>query len=308
MLLFVAVSCLIAVPQAYAVTVDELQAQIDAKQAEIDELEANADEAEEALDDIVKRMYEIGQPSLVSAFTSDDFADVVNGVEYANTMYATYLAAVDRAEEAKNAIPAKQSEIDDLRKQIDNRVNRNPDTVQYSQAGQPWSGVPYWSHTIGRSGCGLCSYTVVVDLLTGADYTPDEMLKIRGDWSGTEATLDSRFGTPNGETHQQWSENAFGFTTTRVPVTRASLNDALSDDGESATIILARGSGVFKNADGTWRSSSGHFVVCYRVDENGNYHVQDSGTTPEKGTNVVYSPKDMDRLLSGTNAVLAFHN
>lgn len=309
--LFLALATHIAfAPQdAHAATIADLQAQIDGKQAEIDALELASEDADAALAEIVKKMYETKTPGLATAFTADDFSEIINNVEYANDMYAVYQAAAENAEDAKDAIPAKQKEIDELQQRIDNRLNRDPDTVQFPQGGgMPWSGVFYWTGSIARSGCGLCAYTVVVDILTGADYTPDEMLKIRGDWSGTEASMDSRFGTPDGQTHQQWSVDYFDITTKRVAVSRSSLNEALADDGESAAIILARGNSVFKNKDGSWRSSSGHFVVCYRIDGEGNYRVHDSAVSSDLGMNVVYSPSDMDRLLSGTNAIIAFHN
>lgn len=39
-----------------------------------------------------------------------------------------------------------------------------------------WSRLPYWWQDVELSGCGLCSATVCIDLLTNRDLTPRDVL------------------------------------------------------------------------------------------------------------------------------------
>jgi hypothetical protein len=219
------------------------------------------------------------------------------------TTYQQQAAAANAARlEAENAQAALQQLKDE--KTARAKSLENAKYVQFAQANGPWSGLSYWNGNIGSSGCGLCAYTVMIDVLTGNDYTPADMLNIRGDWRGMDGYPDDYTGS-GGLTHAEWTLQNFDITMYNIDRNMEALKAELKEK-ESAAIVCTAGY-VLKTASGSWYYTSGHFVTVVGYDEEG-FHVSDSGRNSSEGTNVIYSDSDMVRMLSGASKVTIYKN
>lgn len=174
-----------------------------------------------------------------------------------------------------------------------------------------WWDLSYWGQRIGGKGCGLVSYTMAIDILTGANLTPTDMYHLRGgakgSWNGTDAMPSSTKGAQ--VTHKEWSEANFGVTmklTSSYP-----SNQTLQEGLEKGHVYLISrgGSKCFKDAAGTWHYHGGHYVLLYRYDaESSTFYVHDpSGNTVQQqrlNQAVPYSRDDMRRCIKSRSFVV----
>lgn len=184
------------------------------------------------------------------------------------------------------------------------------DEIHFWQVNSEWGTLPYWGGTISSSGCGLCSYTTIINMLKGEKYTPATMLEKRGDWVGMEGFPDSSAGTLDGSTHAEWTQKTFGITVD-------GLDDSINNDGvknylkngKSVLMICSAGTDIYRNSRGETRSSKGHFVVIYRYDEaSKEFFVQDSAfNDDDAGKAVHYTEDQMQYLLSNTYHMVGYH-
>lgn len=175
--------------------------------------------------------------------------------------------------------------------------------LQFAQSGEPWSYMDYWGGTVAMNGCGLCAYTSVVDILTDADYTPTDMLSIRGDWEGMDNYADDRTGVASGQTHHDYTLEQFGIETYRIPVSLDSLATTCSR-GDSVAVLCAGGDDIFLGTVGDEHSYPGHFVCVWKYD--GVFHVHDSAISHGYGCDVIYTEEEMSELLSGTTSIMSY--
>lgn len=295
---------------AQAKTLSEFDAEIAAQEQVLAEKQAASDEAQKILADATAWYYKnIASGSITDMiFEGAGVADAIDRISYMDKIYATYTEKRNAAEAAKNeAIGAKEA-LETLRQEKMDRARslENAKNVQFPQgSGQAWSGIPYWNGTIASSGCGVCAYTVVIDVLTGADYTPTEMMSLRGDWRGMDGYPDDGTGVKGGGSHHDYTLDTFDVTTWNIGNSVEELKEALSEK-ETAAIVCSRGN-AFKNNSGVWRYSSGHFVAVLGYDEAG-FHVSDSAYSHEEGADVVYSDAEMAKMLRGANLVTVYSN
>ena len=209
-------------------------------------------------------------------------------------------ATSDYAESADvAATPAAEEEVRDLK-------NVDAPLLQFAQSGEPWSDLPYWGGTISMNGCGLCAYTTMVDILVGTDYTPEDMLYIRGDWEGMDGWVDDNTGS--GElTHHDWTLETFGIDSWRIDVNSESLKEAVSR-GDSVAMLCAGNPEdyIFLGTAGDEHQYDGHFILVWDYDENGNFHVHDSAVSHGYGCDVIYTPEEMSELIGNTSSIVEY--
>ena len=174
-----------------------------------------------------------------------------------------------------------------------------------------WWDLSYWRQRVGGKGCGLVSYTMAIDILTGANLTPADMYYLRGgangSWNGTDAMPNSTKGARM--THKEWSERNFGVTM-RLTESYPS-NQTLQEGLEKGHVYLISrgGSKCFKDAAGTWHYHGGHYVLLYRYDaQTSTFFVHDpSGNTVQQqrlNQAVPYSQSDMRRCINSRSFVV----
>lgn len=309
-LTFLIVVPLLAPPSAQAKTIHDYDEEISAQQAVVDEKDVAYDDALRKLTDMTKWCYKNTSIENIvqSVISGTSMKDAVDSVEYASRVYEQYASEADETRAAKEEAEAARDELVSLRNE---RIARsksleNATKVQFPQGGgNEWSGLRYWGGNVGSSGCGLCAYTVAIDVLTGADYNPAQMLDIRGDWVGMDGYPDDSTGTKDGSSHHDWTLAKWDIETWNIDNTTSALAEAL-DNNESVAIVCSHGNS-FKNKSGVWRSTDGHFICVVGHDESG-FHVSDSAYSHDEGTDVVYNDADMSRMLSGANLVTIYAN
>lgn len=294
---------------AQAKTLAEFDTEIAAQVAVVQEKDAINAEAQAVLGEMTKWYYQNGAPSdlLQAAVSGEDLGNAINKIEYVSQVYHTYIDKAESAKAARDEAESAKEALEALRKEKASRAKslENAKQIQFPQSGDnPWSGLYYWTGSVARSGCGLCSYTVAINVLTGSDYTPADMLGIRGDWKGMDGYPDDKTGS-HGMTHQEYTKSQFDIETWNISPRLSTLKEELSN-GEAVAIVCAHGS-AFKNKSGVWRYSGGHFVTIVGYDEEG-FHVADSAYNSSEGTDVVYSNSEMQRMLNGTTKLTIYHN
>lgn len=248
---------------------------------------------------------------------ADTFNEIITGrksvgetldqISYMDTIYQSYAQKAQAAEKAKNEALGAQEALETLKNEKKARARslENARSVQFAQGGMSeWSSLRYWNGNIGSSGCGLCAYTVIIDVLCGKDYTPADMWEIRGDWRGMDGYPDDDTGSSS-QSHHDFTLNEFDIETWNITPSVSALKDALTEK-ETAAMVCSHGY-AFKNRSGAWRWSSGHFIAVLGYDDEG-FHVADSAYDKGQGANVIYSDSEMARMLSGANQVTVYSN
>lgn len=294
---------------AEAKTLREYDAEISQQQKVVTEKQSALEEANKRLDEATQWYYKNGNAgSLVDlVLTSNGVTEAISRSEYADRVCTQYREQVAATTAARDEAQSAVDELQKLRGEAAARAKslENASEIHFQQGGgQPWSSLPYWTGTIASSGCGLCSYTVMVDVLTGNDYTPTDMLRMRGDWKGMDGYPDDKTGSGR-MTHAEWTKNKFDISSHRIDVSLDAMKSEMNGT-EKVAIVCAAGSS-FKNNDGSWRWSSGHFIAVFAHDEHG-FHVTDSAVNTSQGKNVIYSDSDMQRLLRGTSKIVMYSN
>lgn len=295
--------------QAQAKTLAQFDAEIATQQTIVNEKNQQNEEAQAVLAKAAKWYYQNALPEdlLQLIITGNDISDTFDKVEYVGQIYNDYVEKAAAAKQAKTEAEAAKQELEGMRAERANRAKslEEAKTIQFPQGGNnAWSGLPYWTGSVARAGCGLCSYTVVIDVLTGNNYTPADMLGIRGDWKGMDGYPDNNTGSGN-ESHADFTRRMFEVETYNISHDVETLKQELSN-GEACSIVCAAGR-AFKNKSGTWRYSSGHFIAVVGYDEQG-FHVADSAYSSDQGTDVVYSDGEMATMLSRASHVTIYKN
>ena len=277
---------------ARAQTLKEIDASIAELEKTIREHEGVVSGAQEILAEAVRDAYKSGNLASGSEMelilNADTLDDLISNSQYVEAMNGKYAAAIGEARDAlvelrdaKDALVALRAEKEAQVKSIE-----RADSMHFCQWGEGYSDIR------------LCAFTVAMNILLGTDYTPETILPERGDWQGMDHYPDDRTGTPDGSTHAEWVKAQFGVDMESVDNSIPALREALSD-GKSVLTVMARGQS-FKNKQGDWRYTGGHYVCIYRCDETG-FFVQDSSYKGADGTAVHYTDSEMSGMLnSGT--------
>lgn len=285
---------------AHAQTIAEIDESISRIEQTIGEKEQAVSDAQGSLSDVIRDAYKSGElgasPEVALLIQSDTLDDLIEGAQYATTISDRYVAMIDAAKATLDELEEARDSLTELRavREAQIRARERADSMHFCQWGESYSDIRYYCGTIGSAGCGLCAYTVAINILKGTDYTPETMLATCGDWAGLVHNLESRKGTPDGSTHAEWTKSYFDVDMTRIGNSVSELRDALSD-GESVVIALARGAS-YKNKSGSWRYTRGHYVCIYRCDDEG-FYVQDSAQKANEGAAVYYRDSEMGTML-----------
>lgn len=297
---------------ASAATVKELNAKYDEMVALSNEKKAEYEKEADELEALMASSYkEGGDPSILEILTqSESLNDFISRSTYSNSIQEKKAKQVESVKKAKDEADKAAADAKAVleQKKAQRLSLENADKIHFAQwTGGDWAKRSYWGGTVSTHGCGLCAYTVAIDILTGAGLTPSEMLDKRGDWAGCEYYVDGTAaaytGSKDGSSHGEWTKKTFDVTMIDISGSTldekfANIDEALKKD-EACVIVCSAGNYVFKSNDGSRRSSDGHYICVYRADDNG-YYVQDSTYEGDKGTKVCYSRDDMALVLQNS--------
>ena len=298
--------CQVAFPSVASAQVTpslkDLNASIAEVEATIEEQEKIVAKSQVVLSGAVRDAYKSGDLASGSEMelilNADTLDDLISNSQYVEAMNGKYASAIGEARDALAELEEAKASLVDLRAEKEAAIKsiERADAMNFQQWGQYYSDIRYYASTIGSAGCGLCAFTVAMNILLGTDYTPETILPERGDWQGMDHYPDDRTGTPDGSTHAEWAKTAFGVDMERIDNSLPAIRKALVDEG-GVVVVLARGQS-FKDKNSGWRYTNGHYVCIYRCDDGG-FYVQDSaGTTPEDGRAVYYADDEMGTMLS----------
>lgn len=302
-------SFLVFAPSAHAKTLAEFDVEIAAQENVVAEKQATEKKARAILEEATTWYYKnINVESLVDIFTGNQsLIDTIAQINCMDSIHETYSQKASQAQMAKREAEQAAEALESLKNEKSSRAKSlaNAKQIQFPQGNDaPWSGLKYWTGTVARSGCGLCAYTVVIDELCGKDYTPTDMLSIRGDWKGMDGYPDDHTGSGS-QSHKQFTKSTFDVDTWNIGHSVSALKEALSEK-ETAAIICSCGYS-FKNKSGMWRYSGGHFIAVTGYDEEG-FHVSDSAYSNAEGANVIYSDSEISRMLGSASSVTIYSN
>lgn len=296
---------------AEAQTVEEIQAAIEETEAAIAETEENYKSALSSSSSVAVELYKCVSSNnilniLDTLLSANDINDIIDGITYMSALGADYSEKMITAQSRQEELEEKREELAELYAAAEAREKmwENAASCHYQQGGgMPWSSLSYWNSTVSRSGCGLCAYTVMVNILTGSNYTPSEMLDIRGDWRGMEKSVTDKTGTGS-KTHYQFTLDTFDIESYTTDTRDAYALAEELEQGETVAIVCAQGT-IFHNSDGSYYYTSGHYVVVYKVEGEDYFHVQDSAISD---ANVTYTYSEIQKVLNRTNSIVLFSN
>lgn len=312
-----------SLPTAEAKTVAEYDKDIEEAARICEQRNQELEQAQADLSDTANWYYKSvsGQGGVSNLILGESMHETVDRISYMDRIYSSYVEKRDTAIQAKEAAEEAQAELirlrrehkekeelekqrkaEEERKRIEHKQEKL--LIQFPQGhDQPWSSIKYWNGTIATSGCGVCSYTSIIDYLCDKDYTPADMMEIRGDWRGMDGYPKDGTGVKGGGSHASFTKETFGLDMHNIEISLDSLKKSLKD-GKSAAIVCSRGRS-FKNNSGDWRWSNGHFVAVFAYDDEG-FHVSDSAYITSEGSNVIYNDSEMATMLSNSNHITLY--
>lgn len=179
----------------------------------------------------------------------------------------------------------------------------NCEDVFFSQRyGAPWEKLPYWEGSVDFNGCGLVSLTMCINLLTGRDFTPEQVYNMRSNAGIDQSKVASKDGKSicGGDVQFQFNpvnRKLFGIESCPLERTVDAFKKALAKED---TVIWASSRNTdFYDRDGNPRWIYNGHVLCIWKYEDGNFIVKDPGLPKELGNNVLYSEEVMKRWLLG---------
>ncbi len=166
------------------------------------------------------------------------------------------------------------------------------DEFYFNQGDGPWANVSYdaGGGTIASSGCGLVSITHCIDILTGSDFTPDEINdQLREYYNNNIAEY-----APGGSVVAKLVEFAVG----KYGLTSAHYNnvdDAIKDmaSGNKVIICSDNGDGAHFIDPAGGKYSANHVIMAYKTDGE-NVWVKDSGRA--NGNSVKYTKEEFSKI------------
>lgn len=309
-LLAVLISLVLTPAHAWASkTLVEYDAEIATQEELLEQKQADLEAKQQVLGAAVRTVYKDynTQSILDLLMDEEDLKTVLLRIDYVNQVSDHYHQAFEEVLDAKMKVEETVRELEIMRMERQNRAASADEAalIHYSQSGEEWSSLPYWGVSISYAGCGLCAYTTIIDILLNEDYTPADMLDMRGDWRGMDHWVYDSTGTPDGSTHYDWTLNNFEIETYDIDRDTSDLADELSHD-DRAALMLVGGVGLKTNSGGRWYTD-GHFIAVYDYDDEG-FHVHDSALSKSEGSNVIYSWSDMESLMSGAKRLVIYKN
>lgn len=166
------------------------------------------------------------------------------------------------------------------------------DDFYFNQYEGEWANVVYDASggTIAQAGCGLCSITHVIDLLTGNDYQPQEISEQLKEYYNGNVSIYAPGGSVVGKL-VEFAVGKYGLTSNHYD----NIDDALRDmsSGQKVLICSDNGDGShFVRPDGGTYSAN-HVIMCYKTDGE-NCWVKDSGISG--GNSVKYTKEQLSQI------------
>ena len=180
----------------------------------------------------------------------------------------------------------------------------NAEDVFFSQNDPQWAEHPYWMADFTTCACGLCSFTMAVDILTGARLTPVDVYDIRA-----AAGLPQKEEGPDDicarDGDAQFNEifrERFGVESTFLEEVSFESFKSVLEKGDAVIWFSSRDWGEpWIWADGSkceWQHPMGHLVCAWKV-EGDTIIVKDPNGPRKLGNNVRYNRGQFEKLLVG---------
>lgn len=169
---------------------------------------------------------------------------------------------------------------------------------------QEWVHAPYWEGIIRNEGCGMISLTACINVLTGKDYHPLDIYRMRDEAGIDQSTVVTKDGKSvcGGDAQFQFNEvNGRLFGIKSLPLERSveAFEEALGRDN---TVIWASSRNVpFHDKTGEEyhrKPGEGHVIMFWKY-EDGIFYAKDCHYLKELGNNVPYTEEEMADWLSG---------
>lgn len=302
---------LAAPQQASAMTLAELDVKLEEVSSDLAAKEEALQTAQDNLSAHLARVYKSGkQPSVIDAIVSSDgLGDLIDNLQYNDALTQSYQQAVEKAQEARDAVDATKREYEDLqtRKREQRKSLSEMGSIWYYQGDYSY---PYWGGTVASHGCGACARAFIVSSLTGQDVDLKAFIEDDGDWLGMDKSCTDHSGTGD-LSHAEWMKQRYDIEMSDV-TDRCQTTDGLRDTldvEEGMVMIVSSGSNLYHNKSRTaTRGTGGHYVTIYAAADDGGFYIHDSSWPDGEGAGVYYTEAEMQNLLDHTSRMVLFQN
>lgn len=180
----------------------------------------------------------------------------------------------------------------------------NVEDVFCSQNDPEWAEHPYWEENFTKMACGLCSFTMAVNILTGSRYTPVEVYDIRKEW-GLPQLEEGNGDICAADAHEEFNDlfrEKFGVQSKFLEDKSIESFIKVLQEGDKVIWFSSREWGEpWIWADGSKcenQYTTGHLICAWKY-EDGCFVIKDPNGTKEQGNNVRYNHEQFEKLLVG---------
>ena len=173
-----------------------------------------------------------------------------------------------------------------------------------AQVDPRWARHPYWYEDFEHCACGLCSFTMAVNILTGTRLTPVEVYDMRAAW-GLPQVQEGNGDICGCDAQTQFNpmmRELFGVESTFLEDKSLDSFARVLEEGDRVIWFSSRDwEEPWIWSDGTKHASQhdeGH-LVCAWKHEDGCFIIKDPWGMPELGNDVRYTHEQFERLLVG---------
>ena len=177
----------------------------------------------------------------------------------------------------------------------------NAEEVFFEQSDPRWGRLPYAGFTVSWAGCGLVAYTMCVDVVTGARFTPGDVYRMRKKWGVRQAGPRGIFAKDAYVEYARMHRELFGVETEFLADKSV---DNVQRVLESGAVIWASSRDIgepWLNRDGTkqsWQHSGGHFACIWKYSD-GLFCMKDPSGPARRHNDVHYTRDQMEAWLVG---------
>lgn len=184
--------------------------------------------------------------------------------------------------------------------------------VFFDQHDERWADLPYGGATMADRGCGLCAYTMAVDILREENLTPrdvyEQRLAVAPDDVAFLGTWYHHGPFDGNPALNHWNRQLFGVESRLVAHTVEGVLEALRD-GRSVVLAVSNaepGGWRAEGARGAWRTNDGSLkawqhndhTACIWLFDGTHFHMKDSGV--QAATDALYTPEQLADWLAFT--------
>lgn len=173
--------------------------------------------------------------------------------------------------------------------------------VFFDQADERWAYLPYAGSNVLWTGCGLVAYTMCVDVVTGARFTPGDVYRLRKARGICQETQDGIFARDAHTDYALMHREVFGVETEFLADKSVEGIARVLDSGAVVWASSREIGSPWLNADGTAQScqfEGGHFG-CIWKHENGLFYMKDSYGSARDHNDVPYTKQQLATWLEG---------